>query len=612
MKEYSFLLLSALLLFASCKEKNPVEPIPTTPQVRIVSPISSTVLQDTVLVEAEATDDKAVVLVEIYIDSKVPQGGSLPSYPYKYSWDVRSLADSSVHTIYAKAYDGDGNVATSQVLTMVAFKFTPSNLSATVLSDTLIRLAWVDNSRKETGYEVERKVNDNVFVLVKSLPANMTSADIKGVYKVNDIISFRVRAVAGEDKSKYSNAAAVNLTFPAPDNLSASHISATEVRLSWKYNSTFEKAFLIERATSNDSFVEVGRVAPNNTTWNDNSLSPSQIYQYRLRAISSFNQSPFSKEIKISYIIADGQLHVTLQGHQGLVAPVTSVAISPDGRTIATGSGDETVKLWRALDGSNLMTLSGHQNGVASLAFHPSGQTIVSGGSDAAIKVWRVTDGVLLKSFAAGGHVYALAISKDGRFLASGSSGRDVRIWQTSDYSLLRSLSGHTGYVYAVAINSDATILASGGYGNLDYTVRLWKMTDGSLVRVLSNASDILSVAFSPDGLTLAGALRMNERQVKIWNVSDGTLLRVLEDGTNQECVAYSPEGRTIATGFYGNGAYGVKLWRASDGKLLKTLLEHTNIVLSVAFSPGGEILVSGSHDKTARVWTMSRLWTAE
>jgi WD40 repeat protein len=608
MKKYPVFLFVLLPLLASCKKDNPAEPVRTNPQVHIVSPTSTTILQDTVLVQVEATDDKEVTLVEIYIDSNVPQGGSLPSVPYKYFWDVRSLADSSVHTIYAKAYDGDGNVATSQVLTLAVFKFTPSDLSATVFSDTLVRLSWRDNSKKETGYEVERKLNNSVFVLLKSLPANTTSTDIEDACKVNDMISFRVRAVTSEDKSKYSNVATVCLTFPAPDNFSITSISETEINLSWRDNSTFENAFLIERATPNNSFVEVGRVGENCTTWKDSSLSPSQIYQYRLKALSRFNQSPFSKEIKISYLIADGELRLTLQVSQDIVGFVSTVAISPDGNTIATGSGDGKVKLWQVSDGSNLRTLSGHKNGVNIVVFHPSGQTLVSGGNDDTIRVWRVIDGVLLTSIAGGGSVYGLAFSKDGNFLASGSSERNVRIWKTSDYSLVRSLSGHTGYVQTVAINNDATILASGGCGALDYTIRLWRMDDGSPIRVLSSAGDILSLAFSPDGVMLASALRL-ERQMNIWNVSDGTLLKVIQDG--HECVVYSPDGRTIVSGI-GNWPYVVKLWRASDGQLLKTLSYHTNGVSSVAFSPDGKTLVSGSGDKTAKVWSMSKLWTIE
>ena len=154
------------------------------------------------------------------------------------------------------------------------------------------------------------------------------------------------------------------------------------------------------------------------------------------------------------------------------LAYVTSVAFSPDGATLASGSDDETVRLWRVADGAPLRTLEGHTDYVRSVAFSPDGATLASGSGDNTVRLWGVADGAALRTLE--GHtsfVTSVAFSPDGATLASGSGDKTVRLWRVADGAHLRTLEGHTLFVMSVAFSPEGATLAS---GSPDGTVLLW------------------------------------------------------------------------------------------------------------------------------------------
>jgi WD40 repeat protein len=246
----------------------------------------------------------------------------------------------------------------------------------------------------------------------------------------------------------------------------------------------------------------------------------------------------------------------SLSGHQYYV---WSVAISPDGQTLVSGSWDNTIKVWGLSDGKLLRTLSGHQNGVMSVAISSDGQTLASGSEDNTIKVWGLRDGKLLRTLS--GHQYyvkSVAISPDGQTLVSGSDDNTIKVWGLRDGKLLRTFGGHQYGVKSVAISPDGQTLVSGSGDN---TIKVWRLSDGKLLRTLSGHQDsVYSVAISPDG-------------------------------------------QTLVSGSFDNT---IKVWGLSDGKLLRTLSGHQKSVISVAISPDGQTLVSGSFDNTIKVWRSS------
>jgi small GTP-binding protein len=236
-------------------------------------------------------------------------------------------------------------------------------------------------------------------------------------------------------------------------------------------------------------------------------------------------------------------------------AEIKTLAFAPEGRTLATGSQDNTVKLWDAHTGKLLRTLKGHQDWIWGVAFDPAGRTLVSGGEDATIKLWHVPKG-----------------------------------------ELLHTLKGHQKRILGVAFDHRGEVVASASEDN---TVKLWEARSGTLLRTLDDSQTVLTVAFDPLGITLASA--GNDDTAKLWEVRSGKLLRVFEGHSESVCsVAFDPVGRLLASA---SGDTTVKLWEARSGKLLRTLEGHTATVEVIRFSPNGLLLASKSQDGTIRVW---------
>ena len=287
----------------------------------------------------------------------------------------------------------------------------------------------------------------------------------------------------------------------------------------------------------------------------------------------------------------DGKFFRTLSGHTDVV---NSVTFSPDGTTVASGSQDETVKLW-TIDGRENLTLSGHKNIVNSVAFSPNGRIIASGSTDKTIKLWN-RQGKLLKTlFGHDGAVLQVAFYRDGDLIASASSDKTIKLWDKNGKNI-RTFSGHRDAITSIAWSNDGKIIAS---ASLDNTVKLWNL-QGKLLKVIkAHPEAVTAVSFSPDNQILSTV--STDKTVKLWRWQDGILLGTLKghkDWVND--VSFSPDGKTLASASKDKT---VKLWSWQD-LLLGNLKTHSEAVTSVSFSPNGNLIASGSTDKTIKLWT--------
>ncbi|HEY9675685.1 MAG TPA: serine/threonine-protein kinase [Waterburya sp.] len=290
-------------------------------------------------------------------------------------------------------------------------------------------------------------------------------------------------------------------------------------------------------------------------------------------------------------------LSKTLPSDSTLVNPV---AMTPDGKTLAMGGDDGTIRLWNVQTGKFTNTLKSHTSGIYALSFSPDGTTLVSGSADATIKIWNSHSGNLIRTLKrrSKAGVSALAISPDGTTLISGDRIGTMEIWSLGTGELINFFAGHTILVTALAINSDGQTLVSSSQDN---TIKLWELQTGKLMRTLTAADShpFFAVALTADAETVAGG--GGDGVIRLWERRTGKLIKSLQVGSAPiNVLTFKPHGKTLVSGS-GDGI--IRLWDVQTGKPRRTLTGHSAAVNSLAISNDGQTLVSSSQDKTISIW---------
>ncbi|MBD2515733.1 serine/threonine protein kinase [Nostoc sp. FACHB-973] len=264
--------------------------------------------------------------------------------------------------------------------------------------------------------------------------------------------------------------------------------------------------------------------------------------------------------------------------------------------------------LWHC--SSTLTEYSPVLSSVNALAFCPEGKILASANDDKNIKLWDLNTKKVIASLSEHRQaVKSVAFSPDGKILASASDDKTIKLWDINTLKEISTLLGHSHAVKSVTFSPDGQILASGSW---DKTVKLWNVNTGDQICTLTGHKlQVNSVAFSPQGQIIASA--SYDRTIRLWQISSQkefkncpcyTLSGILSGHAWAVLtVAFSPDGKVLATG---SDDKTIKLWEVNTGQLISTLSGHSWSVVSVAFTADGKTLISASWDKTVKLWKVS------
>ncbi|MBC8871473.1 MAG: WD40 repeat domain-containing protein [Planctomycetes bacterium] len=306
-------------------------------------------------------------------------------------------------------------------------------------------------------------------------------------------------------------------------------------------------------------------------------------------------EAPGVKAVKL-FAPETARLLATLEGHTG---DVRSLSFSPDGLVLASGSADQTVRLWDVNTGQLRSVLPVFEGQALVVAFSPRGSLLAVADGSRNVSLWDPSRGKCLRTLS--GHqskVWDIAFSPDSSILATVGQDRMLILWDIALGRPPRRIAGHHSWVRAVAISPDGSMVAS---GHAFEPMKLHYVATGEFVWLPEKleVGGVYCLAFSPDGSTVASGNHYGT--VLLRDVATGKIQRYLRcPGCRTESVAFSPNGSLLVSAGSDDK---VRIWDVATGKLRRTFEDFGGVVWSVAFSPDGSLLATASEDRTIKLW---------
>jgi WD40 repeat protein len=294
----------------------------------------------------------------------------------------------------------------------------------------------------------------------------------------------------------------------------------------------------------------------------------------------------------------------------GHIGPINSAVFSPDGKWIATGSDDHTIRLWNATTYQQVAISTEHKEPITILAFSADSTLLASGSPDKTVRLWRVPDlTAAVNPLNHNAEVTTLSFSQDNQLVLTASLEGIARVWDVHSGLPLMELRGHTAAITGAVFSPDGKLIATSGE---DKTVRLWQNNPGGRIATFQDGSgELITGEFSPDGKTVLTS--SDDGKARLWEISSGKRLAVFAKNNMALTGAkFSPDGKLIVTSSKDQTG---QIWEINSHQNRAPLSNHADWVLYATFSPNNELIVttsgklgssSVSNDRTAQIWRVS------
>ena len=318
----------------------------------------------------------------------------------------------------------------------------------------------------------------------------------------------------------------------------------------------------------------------------------------QLKLTNQINNYGFSQPPSVQKEIKNNALLHTIIAHN---KPVSCVAISRDGKFLASGSQDKSIQLWQLNTVQAIGTLNGHKNSINCLFWLDNHRTLISGSEDKTIKFWDLAFRKNVYTFGSkfSGHtqgVNALSIDSEHNHLISMGNDCTIKTWDLKQGRAINSVNFPEQTFTCLALTKDNQFFCS---GSLEKQLRIRSIQSGQVVRSIRGDSGVLSLAFSPDGNLLAtGGF---DCKITLWDITTGQKIYNLTGHLDRVCsLVFSIDGRFLASGSWDKT---IKLWKLNNGQEIRTFTGHSDKVSCIAIAPNNQSIISGSADCTIKIW---------